>query len=103
MRIASKVQMNQMDAQAIKQYQIPSLLLMEQAAYQVFLEIKERTEEKVVILCGMGNNAGDGLALARQLVIWTEKEVVVVMVDEAENLSQDAKVYHTMCQGVGVS
>ncbi|MGL4798362.1 MAG: NAD(P)H-hydrate dehydratase, partial [Cellulosilyticaceae bacterium] len=39
----------------------------------------------------------------RQLVIWTEKEVVVVMVDEAENLSQDAKVYHTMCQGVGVS
>lgn len=51
---------------------IPSLLLMERAALAVSLEIRERFAEgrDVIVLCGPGNNGGDGLAVARQLCGW---------------------------------
>ena len=48
---------------------IPSLSLMERAAYQSFLRISGHNKSKdgVVVLCGSGNNGGDGFALARIL------------------------------------
>ena len=48
---------------------IPSLLLMENAAMSVFLEIKELVPcfDKVVVFAGGGGNGGDGLALLRIL------------------------------------
>ena len=51
---------------------IPSILLMERAALAVAHEIVERFVEirDVVVLCGPGNNGGDGLALARVLHGW---------------------------------
>jgi len=51
---------------------VPSLLLMERAALAVSHEIRERFTEgrDVTVLCGPGNNGGDGLAVARQLHGW---------------------------------
>ncbi|MCB9705828.1 MAG: NAD(P)H-hydrate epimerase [Myxococcales bacterium] len=51
---------------------IPSLLLMERAALAVAHEIRERfaAGREIVVLCGPGNNGGDGLAAARQLRGW---------------------------------
>ncbi|HAF26206.1 MAG TPA: bifunctional ADP-dependent NAD(P)H-hydrate dehydratase/NAD(P)H-hydrate epimerase [Lachnospiraceae bacterium] len=52
---------------------IPSVVLMEKAALCVCAEVKKRipvSEEKdvrVLIVCGVGNNGGDGLAVARLL------------------------------------
>ncbi|MBK5293595.1 MAG: NAD(P)H-hydrate epimerase, partial [Acidobacteriia bacterium] len=50
---------------------IPSLVLMENAGHRV-VEYLERhfaplREQRIVILCGKGNNGGDGLVIARQL------------------------------------
>ncbi len=50
---------------------IPSLVLMENAGVRV-VEYLERhfaplSEQRIVILCGKGNNGGDGLVIARQL------------------------------------
>ena len=48
---------------------IPSLVLMERAALAVFCEAEKLVDKKkpVWVLCGSGNNGGDGIAIARML------------------------------------
>ncbi len=63
-------QMKKLDAYAINEYKIPAVLLMEHAALAMFKEIEKTFDKdvKIVIVCGGGNNGGDGLALARILI-----------------------------------
>ncbi len=71
MKVFTAQQMRDFDRAAIEEYGIPSIVLMENAALRVveFLEAKFAPlgEKKIVILCGKGNNGGDGLAIARHL------------------------------------
>ena len=53
---------------------LPSLILMEHAA----LRLLEHTKEGALIVCGPGNNGGDGLALARLLHLKNKKPRVLV-------------------------
>ena len=76
-----------MDNQAIKQYGIPSIILMENAARGVFEDIYNKGQS-FLILCGKGNNGGDALALARHLVI-EGKKIKVVIISKNENYSED--------------
>ncbi len=63
-------QMKDLDASAINDWQIPAILLMEHAALALYNEIAKRFRQnaKILIVCGAGNNGGDGLALARLLL-----------------------------------
>ena len=54
------------DTDAVERLGMPSILLMENAARGV-AEHAARLGERFVILCGPGNNGGDGLAAARHL------------------------------------
>lgn len=60
-----------MDRKAIEEYKIPGIILMENAGRNVAEEILRMTENpqegKVAILCGKGNNGGDGYVVARHL------------------------------------
>ena len=76
-----------MDAEAIKQYFIPSIVLMENAARGVFEDINDKGES-FLILCGKGNNGGDALALARHLSI-EGKKIKVVIISSDDNYSND--------------
>ena len=71
MKIFTAEQMRAFDREAIEAYHIPSIVLMENAALRVveFLEAKFSPlgEKRIVILCGKGNNGGDGFAIARHL------------------------------------
>ena len=71
MKVFTAQQMREFDRAAIEDYGIPSIVLMENAALRVveFLEAKfaPLAGKKIVILCGKGNNGGDGLAIARHL------------------------------------
>jgi len=62
--VNSVVQLEQI---AIKQYGIPAYELMERAGAAVFQVISSRypQQKKILILCGAGNNAGDGYVVAR--------------------------------------
>lgn len=103
MKLVNQRQMQQIDKIAISHYGIPSVLLMEHAAYSVFLYMKEKELlEDVLILCGVGNNGGDGFALARQLYLWGKESVTVVFLSDEQHLSEDAKVYYTMCVSMGI-
>ncbi|PWT91770.1 MAG: NAD(P)H-hydrate epimerase [Acidobacteria bacterium] len=69
MYVLNADQMRAADAHAIDTLKIPSLQLMENAATQVTRVICETYPEpdRVVIVCGKGNNGGDGMAVARML------------------------------------
>jgi len=70
MKILSAAQMKQADAQTITGQHITSLDLMERASNAIFEQLTADFKDfkgSFTILCGAGNNGGDGLALARML------------------------------------
>ena len=64
-------EMKALDHNTIQKAGLPSLVLMERAALKTVEEImqrlKDRGKEKILVVCGTGNNGGDGLAIARLL------------------------------------
>ena len=70
MFILSAEQMAQADQATLKKEQISSLALMERAAKSCFEWVHQRLKGesvKIHIFCGIGNNGGDGLVIARYL------------------------------------
>jgi len=62
----SSSQVKRLDELCAERFGIPTDWLMEAAGWQVARNV----EEAAVIVCGVGNNAGDGLAAARHLHRW---------------------------------
>jgi hydroxyethylthiazole kinase-like uncharacterized protein yjeF len=72
MRILTAAQMREADRYTIDEIGIPSLVLMENAGRQVVAAIESTYEAKldgrIAVLCGRGNNGGDGFVIARTLL-----------------------------------
>src|SRR4030095_11290151 len=72
MRILNAAQMREADRFTIEEIGIPSLVLMENAGRQVVAAIEaafeSRLDGRVAVLCGRGNNGGDGFVVARTLL-----------------------------------
>lgn len=84
-------QMRAVDRWAIEQQGVPSLELMERAGEGVVRELERLAPDgPVAVLCGKGNNGGDGLVVAR-LLRQASREVAVVCLGAAEELSADAR------------
>ena len=70
-RAATREEMRELDRRAIEEYGIPGVVLMENAgtaATRAALDmISDVTDPRIVILCGRGNNGGDGFVIARHL------------------------------------
>lgn len=64
-------QMKILDSHTIEKQKLPSCVLMERAALAVAEEMERflTKEERVLVVCGNGNNGGDGVALARILAL----------------------------------
>jgi NAD(P)H-hydrate epimerase len=92
-KVLTAEQMRQADLATIEDG-VPGIALMENAAHRV-AEVLERefeplTSRNIVILCGKGNNGGDGLALARILKERGAGRLLVVLGAEPEEYSGDA-------------
>ena len=84
-------QMRAVDRWAIEQRGIPSLDLMERAGQGVARVVEELAPDgSVVVVCGKGNNGGDGFVVAR-LLREAAREVAVVCLAAGEELSPDAR------------
>ncbi len=68
-RLLSAKQMKACDDRTIQEIGIPSAVLMERAALSVVEEMKKADLDlsRVLVVCGSGNNGGDGFAIARLL------------------------------------
>ncbi|MFN7875051.1 MAG: NAD(P)H-hydrate epimerase [Pirellula sp.] len=86
-------QIRLVDRVAIEQFGISGLVLMENAGRGAADLIAELTSEEsdYVILCGTGNNGGDGLVIARHLHA-REQPVTVIISGNREKLSHDCRV-----------
>ena len=72
MKILTANQIREIDRLSSSQYGIPSIVLMENAGMRVVEALEARFDDlenlTICILCGKGNNGGDGLVVARQLI-----------------------------------
>jgi NAD(P)H-hydrate epimerase len=87
--------MREADRRAIDEIGIPSLVLMENAGRQVVAAMEamhgDLGEQQVAILCGRGNNGGDGFVVARTLV-QLGVSVSVFLIGRVSDVRQDARV-----------
>lgn len=71
MKILSAAEMREVDRLTIERYGVPSLLLMENAATSTVEAIEKKygdaASKRILVICGRGNNGGDGAAIARIL------------------------------------
>ena len=69
--LLSKEDMKRCDQNTIEGYGIPSCVLMERAALACVKELYRSNAklERVLVVCGSGNNGGDGFAIARLLFL----------------------------------
>jgi len=85
-------QVRELDRTAIEDFNCPGAELMESAGRAAFEEMCRRWPlcKKIVVLCGVGNNAGDGFVLAR-LAQQAGMAVKVYSVASVDRLRGDAK------------
>jgi NAD(P)H-hydrate epimerase len=106
--ILTPAQMRDCDDFAIQSLGIPSAILMEDAArsaFEVILPIvrehcSAKKQPNILILCGSGNNGGDGFALARMLV--HHASVRVVWIGGREKMSDETAMNFTSCEKHGI-
>ena len=87
---------------------IPGVVLMENAGRGAAEWILANAERlglggggRVGVLCGKGNNGGDGYVVARHLVLGGV-DVVIGGTSEAGDLSRDAQVFRGVCEWMGM-
>jgi NAD(P)H-hydrate epimerase len=80
--------MRALDEATIKQLGVPGDVLMESAGRELAALVARETRGRVGVLCGPGNNGGDGLVAARQLV-QAGREVDVALVTGGAELSAE--------------
>lgn len=79
----------EIDKYAIENLHIPSLILMENAATGIYEKIRD-IGNKFLVICGTGNNGGDGLVVGRKLLL-EGKDVFFVIVSPKDKFSKDFK------------
>lgn len=95
--------MQKADEDTIQRIGIPSLVLMERAALKTVEVMKERqiALEQCLVVCGSGNNGGDGFAVAR-LLHMEEKRVCAVFVGSEASMSEECRMQREIAGNLGV-
>ncbi len=96
MKIFSTEQIKAIDAFTIEHEPINSIDLMERAARACVSRLVKliAPEEKIHVLCGKGNNGGDGLAIAR-LLLERGFAAVCFVIHSTDKFSKDAQENYT--------
>ena len=103
-KVLSAKEMREVDRLTTERYGIPSLILMENAAQATACIVREKLGgdldgRSVLVLCGKGNNGGDGAALAR--ILWQQgADVEVCLFGKVENTEGDARINFEILQNV---
>lgn len=94
-KVLTAEEMRDVDRLTTEEFGIPSILLMENAAQAAARVIADKFDgsvegRTVLVLCGKGNNGGDGAALARILWTWGA-DVEVCLLGRIEDTAGDAR------------
>jgi hydroxyethylthiazole kinase-like uncharacterized protein yjeF len=106
MRVLNSTQMREADRRTIDEIGIPSLVLMENAGRQVVAAMEamysDLAERQVAVLCGRGNNGGDGFVVARTLV-QRGIDVSVFLIGRVAEVRGDARINLEILGRLGVT
>lgn len=96
-------QIRLLEQRAISDYAIPAAQLMERAGHAAFEELRKRWPwcKQIVVVCGSGNNGGDGYVVAR-LARQAGLAVKVAAVGEPQTLKGEAAAAWQRAQAAGV-
>ncbi|NLI76784.1 MAG: NAD(P)H-hydrate dehydratase [Candidatus Riflebacteria bacterium] len=104
MRLVTAAEMRAIDHHAIGTVGIPGLVLMENAGLKVLFTLEKYLEgvkgKRFTVICGKGNNGGDGLVVARHLFN-NQVPLNVFMVFPRQELSEEARANLAILQASG--
>ncbi|HXK05400.1 MAG TPA: NAD(P)H-hydrate dehydratase [Verrucomicrobiae bacterium] len=106
MKVLTAAEMREVDRLTMEAG-IPGIVLMENAGHRVVEFLEKRfaplSEQRIVVLCGKGNNGGDGLVVARQLCLWGRFPTcpMVILFANPEELKGDAAANYRMLLACG--
>jgi ADP-dependent NAD(P)H-hydrate dehydratase / NAD(P)H-hydrate epimerase len=98
MKIVSAAEMREIDRVTSERFGVPSITLMENAGSAVagFVLSEYPQGERVGVVCGKGNNGGDGFVVARKLVESGRAVRVLLLCDSAELRGDAAVMFQKM-------
>lgn len=104
--VVTGAEMAALDRAAIEEYRIPAAALMERAGAEVALAVERLLEgrvegARVQIVCGPGNNGGDGFVAARYLAQWGARVRIALACPE-ERLQGDAHAFYMAAVKSGI-
>ena len=101
MKIGKSDLIRNMDNYCINDLKIPSIVLMENAALKVVKNTDFENFKSFTIVCGNGNNGGDGLAVARQLFSMNMK--VDIFIVGNHSMSKDCTANYEILKNMGIN
>lgn len=103
MKILDAGQMRNIDRRTTERFGVPSIVLMENAALAVVDAIAGHypDADRVALICGLGQNGGDGFAVARHLENRGVVPVLIV-VGERAKIEGDALTNLLVCERLGI-
>lgn len=107
--VLTRAQVRDFDRRAIEEFGVPGVVLMENAGRgaadvirHFIAELLGRTGQAMVaVVCGTGNNGGDGFVIARHLHM-TGHQVKVFLVGQPGNMTGDARTNFTIIDNLGL-
>ena len=89
------------DTNTINKHGVPSMVLMERAALAVVKHIDISKYNKIIVVCGTGNNGADGLAIAR--LLWLKgADVAYTIVGDISKCSEQFGQQLSICKSYDI-
>ena len=101
MKIGKSDLIRNMDNYCINDLKIPSIVLMENAALKVVKNIDFENFKSFTIVCGTGNNGGDGLAVARHIFSMNMK--IDIFIVGNHSMSKDCEANYNILKNMRVN
>jgi len=100
MKIVSAAEMREIDRLSTERFSVPSLTLMENAGTAVADFVREEypAAHRIGVICGKGNNGGDGFVAARKLREAGREVHVLLLADPTELRGDAATMFQRMGQ-----
>ena len=102
--LLSKEDMKTCDQNTIEGFGVPSCVLMERAALACVDELYRSGAalDRVLVICGSGNNGGDGFAIARLLFL-DQVPVSIWFVGKEQSCTDQTRHQKEICEKYGIT
>ena len=102
--IVDSDKMKKIDKYTMEVIKVPPLVLMERAAMELASLIKQKIkkEDRILVVCGPGNNGADGVAAGRILFL-QGYQVAILLPFDTNGCSDQMKLQLTIANNLGIS